>query len=419
MKSYYYGLIAAEVSHFSKYFGRLVNWNPLPHDQNEIFKRIIPAKSSDESTLFFLNGHFNYSIDIQGLLAELKPELSRSSRIVVVAYNPYLRSLYAWLKKSGFMSGPVPTTFLSTSALESFCRLGGFEVVKQRYVASLPFQIPFISWAINKIFPILPLIRHLSLAQVVMLRPKVELKKTSLSIVIPARNEKGNVPSFLARLPDFGEDDAELIIVEGNSTDGTWEAVQELVASAHGKVPVRAFKQTGKGKHDAVRKGFSEAKGEILIILDADLTMPPEMLPRFVTAYKEGVADFINGSRLIYPMEGEAMRFLNLLGNAFFSKAVSYVLSLNLSDTLCGTKVLSRTDYNRIKAWRQDFGDFDPFGDFELLFGSSVLGLGTVDLPIHYKARTYGSTNIRRFYHGSMLLKMCFIGLFRLKIRFF
>jgi glycosyltransferase involved in cell wall biosynthesis len=177
-----------------------------------------------------------------------------------------------------------------------------------------------------------------------------------------------------------------------------------------------ALQQTGRGKADAVRLGFQHATGDLLTILDADLTMPPELLPRFIDAYRDGVADFINGSRIVYPMEGEAMRFLNRLGNVFFAKALTWVLDARLGDCLCGTKLVRRDDYARMTAWRADFGDFDPFGDFELLFPAASMGIGIVDVPIRYRARTYGTTNISRFRHGMMLLKMTAVGFFRVKL---
>jgi glycosyltransferase involved in cell wall biosynthesis len=176
------------------------------------------------------------------------------------------------------------------------------------------------------------------------------------------------------------------------------------------------MQQTGKGKSDAVRLGFSKARNDIVTILDADLTMPPEMLERFYDAYCEGLADFVNGSRLTYPMEGNAMRFLNRLGNIFFAKALSFVLGVRLGDSLCGTKLLTRRDYERMCQWRNDFGDFDPFGDFELLFPAATLGLGIIDVPVRYRDRVYGSTNIRRFYHGWILLKMTWTGFYRIRL---
>jgi glycosyltransferase involved in cell wall biosynthesis len=210
--------------------------------------------------------------------------------------------------------------------------------------------------------------------------------------------------------------DIEIVFVEGHSKDDTWAKIQEVVKRGHPPFKLAAYQQTGRGKNDAVRLGFSKAANEILTILDADLTMPPEMLPRFYQAYVDGLADFVNGSRLVYPMEGEAMRFLNLLGNVFFAKALSSTLGMRIGDSLCGTKLVAAHDYRRITRWRDDFGDFDPFGDFELLFPAAVLGLGCVDIPVRYKARTYGSTNIHRFRHGLVLLKMTLTGWLRIRL---
>ena len=236
-----------------------------------------------------------------------------------------------------------------------------------------------------------------------------------MSVLIPARNEKGNIAVALERLPDLGGP-VEVIFVEGHSSDGTWEEIQRVAAAYQGPHKVVAFQQTGKGKADAVRLGFSQAHGELLTILDADLTMPPEMLPRFVAAYRAGKADFVNGSRIVYPMEGDAMRRLNRLGNVFFAKALTWVLGVRLGDSLCGTKLVRRDDYLRMIEWRKDFGDFDPFGDFELLFPAATMGLGIIDVPIRYAARTYGSTQISRFRHGLMLLKMTTVGFFLVKL---
>jgi glycosyltransferase involved in cell wall biosynthesis len=239
--------------------------------------------------------------------------------------------------------------------------------------------------------------------------------RPGLTCVIPARNERGNIEAALQRFPPLGCP-LEIVFVEGHSTDGTWEEIQRVANAYSHQFRIRTLQQTGKGKADAVRLGFAHATEPLLTILDADLTMPPEMLPRFYNAYCEGHGEFINGSRLVYPMEGEAMRFFNRLGNVFFAKALGWVLDHHLTDSLCGTKLLMRSDYGRIQAWRRDFGDFDPFGDFELLFPAAVLGLGTVDVPVRYLARRYGSTNISRFRHGVRLLRMTLIGFLRIKL---
>jgi len=177
-------------------------------------------------------------------------------------------------------------------------------------------------------------------------------------------------------------------------------------------------KKGDENRRDAVRAGFAEATGDILVIQDADLTAPPEDLPKFFHAIVEGLAEFGNGSRLVYPMEGKAMRFLNLIGNKGFALTLSWVLGQPVKDSLCGTKMLFRDDYEElILLVHERLGDFDPFGDFNLLFGSAMMGLRIRDIPVRYRDRVYGETNISRFRHGFILLKMT--GLALRRIHFF
>jgi glycosyltransferase involved in cell wall biosynthesis len=231
-----------------------------------------------------------------------------------------------------------------------------------------------------------------------------------VSVVIPARNEAGNIKPLLDRVPKMGEK-TEVIFVEGNSTDNTWEMVQKAVSdfalAPRDGIAVSCYRQTGKGKGDAVRLGFSKASGDILMIFDEDISVPPEELPRFVELLSRQQCEFANGSRLVYPMEKQAMQFLNMIANKCFGWMFTFLLGQRLRDTLCGTKVLRRADYEKIAANRAYFGDFDPFGDFDLLFGAARLGLKIADVPVHYKQRVYGSTNISRFRHGWILLRMC------------
>jgi glycosyltransferase involved in cell wall biosynthesis len=264
---------------------------------------------------------------------------------------------------------------------------------------------------------VIPLVRWLSASVVVCLRPVVaQRSKPSLSIIVPARNERGNIRNVLERMPDFGGAKLEVVFVEGHSSDGTWEEIQRVIEEPGWPMACKAYQQTGVGKADAVRLGFENASSDLLTILDADLTMPPELLPSYYECYRQGHGDFINGSRLVYPMEGGAMRFLNQLANIFFAKAITVVTEARISDALCGTKLVARHDYQRFKRWREDFGDFDPFGDFELIFPASVIGLGIVDVPVRYRMRTYGETQIRRFRDGWQLLKMVAIGFLRIKL---
>jgi glycosyltransferase involved in cell wall biosynthesis len=235
----------------------------------------------------------------------------------------------------------------------------------------------------------------------------------TVSVVIPARNEAGNIEAAVLRTPDMGAG-TELIFVEGHSADNTWEEI-ERVSKAHAGRRIKILRQTGKGKGDAVRAGFAVAEGDLFMILDADLTVPPEEMPKFYDAIVSGHAEFANGSRLVYPMEKSAMRFLNMCANKTFGILFSWILGQQLKDTLCGTKVLRRADYDRIAANRAYFGDFDPFGDFDLLFGASRLELKIVDVPVRYRDRTYGSTNIHRWRHGWLLLRMVVFAARKLK----
>jgi hypothetical protein len=431
-RSYANGLIASELSSFIKYYDRLIQWAPRLNDSGDLLAKVetkekvligetddFPdlTEERDRRTAILLNGTINHHFDIEGLLHRLKPSLSRTSRVALVAYNPYLSWLYVIANRLGIRSGELPVTFVTQVDLESIAKLSGYECVRARPVIFFPFKAWGLGDVLNRWLAGVPVIRWLSFAYISILRPIIPEagRRPSLTCVIPARNERGNIENALKRMPAL-EGELEIIFVEGHSTDGTWEEIQRVMQQYQGEFDIKAYRQTGKGKSDAVRLGFSEAKGDLLTILDADLTMPPELLGRFYNAYCSGYADFINGSRLVYPMEGEAMRFLNKLGNVFFAKALSWILDPRLGDTLCGTKLVARHDYQRMVDWRNDFGDVDPFGDFELIFPAATLMLGIVDVPIRYLDRTYGSTNISRFRHGFMLAKMTLIGFYRIRL---
>lgn len=338
------------------------------------------------------------------------PKISHSgTRIIVTYYNrlwePILR-LAEVLK----LKRPSPLqNWLSTNDLENLLYLAGFETFRVNKNMLIPFNIPGISWFFNRIVSRLPIIRHLSLNNYLFARPfpaKTRLdKEASISVIIPARNEAGNIEDAIKRIPNFGKY-VEIIFVEGNSTDNTWEVIKQMQKKYSDSHLIKILQQPGKGKGDAVRAGFNEATGDMLMILDADLTVQPEDLPRFYNALIRCKGDFINGVRLVYPMEKNAMRPLNTAGNYFFSILFSWLLEQPIKDTLCGTKVMYKSDYQKLATNRPFFGEFDPFGDFDLLFGAYKLNLKIIDLPIRYQERKYGDTNISRFSHGLILLKM-------------
>jgi SAM-dependent methyltransferase len=328
------------------------------------------------------------------------------TRIIVTYHSTLWEPLfsgYAWLVGR---ETPPPPNWLSSLDIANLLHLSDFDVIRREWRILSPFRLFGLGRLINRFIATLPLIRKLCLRNYVVARPRPGRAQSELStsVVVPCRNERGNIEAAIERLPKFCSK-LDVIFVEGGSSDGTWEKIQEVIA-ANPEVPIKAFKQAGRGKGDAVRKGFEEAQGDVLMILDADLTMPPEDLPKFYQALVDGKGEFINGSRLVYPMEKEAMRFLNLIANRSFALLFTYLLNQRYTDTLCGTKALLRRDYEEIARNRSYFGDFDPFGDFDLIFGASKLSLKTAEVPIRYAAREYGETQISRFQHGWLLLRM-------------
>ncbi len=426
-------LIAREISLLTRYYDRLIECGRQPHDDGLLFELIeCPEKMSlpageqpvctgerDRRSAVLLNGTLNHSDDIQTLLETLRSGLSRTSRLIAVVYNPYFAWIYRLASSAGLRGGRMPTTFVTFTDLDNLARLSGFRVVRTRSVVYSPFRLAGVGTLLNVIMPIVPFGRYLSLTTIVILAPLLEEPgERSVTVVVPARNERGNIEPLLEGLRDVRTSlpGLDVIFVEGHSTDGTWEEIQRLTSAYEPIFSVRAFKQAGKGKGDAVRLGFRRATGDLLVVLDADLSVSPVQLARFYEAYQRGHGEFVNGSRLVYAAEPGAMRLLNRLGNVFFAKLLSAVLSVRLGDSLCGTKLFARHDQARFSAWNDDFGDFDPFGDFELLFPAAVLGLAVVDVPIKYGARSYGTTNISRFRHGWMLLKMTVVGFVKVRL---
>jgi ubiquinone/menaquinone biosynthesis C-methylase UbiE len=343
--------------------------------------------------------------DVQQCIRCLHQLCTPDTRIVISQYNfawePFIKfAQFARLKQKQFTQ-----SWFSVDDVKGLLSLEGFEVVTVDRRLLLPVYIPVIHTLVNRFFANLPLLNKLDLLRVIVARPQsAPQQESSVSIIVPARNEKGNIEQAITRTPEFGTR-REFIFIEGHSEDNTYEEIVRVQA-AYPHENIKVLRQTGKGKGNAVREAFEAATGDMLMILDADLTMPPEELPKFYDALSRRKGEFINGCRLVYPMEKNAMRFLNLLGNKFFGWFFSYLLGQRLKDTLCGTKVLYKADYEKIKANRNYFGDFDPFGDFDLLFGAAKQNLKIAEVIIRYKDREYGSTQINRFQHGMLLIKM-------------
>ncbi len=353
-----------------------------------------------------LNGTLHSDADIQQRLEFIQTFADTRARLLITYYNSLWRPLFTLADRLGLRDGATSVNWIAPSDVSNLLRLSGFELVTTQPRVLIPVWIPVISWLVNRWLAPLPVLRWFSWVHVAVARPATQAWTTppSVSVVVPARNEAGNIARIVETLPQLGPDD-ELIFVEGHSTDDTWSTVLD-VARRYPERRITCLQQTGRGKGDAVRAGFAIATRDILMILDADLTVPAGELTKFYRARVSGAGEFINGSRLVYTMEQKAMNFLNLIGNKFFALAFSFLLGQSFKDTLCGTKVIDRVTYERLARERGYFGEFDPFGDFDLLFGAQRLGLRICELPIRYRERVYGETNIQRWRHGWQLLRM-------------
>jgi SAM-dependent methyltransferase len=355
----------------------------------------------------------NVAADVQQLLERLHTVAHGDTRVIINYFSSLWRPLLALGQLLGMRSAQPKCSWLSTDDVRNLLQLADWSPLLHQPRLLVPIRClgvetlcnrwlaPIFSWFCLTIFCV---------ARSARPRP---LPERTVSVIIPARNEAGNIEAAVLRTPEMGAG-TELIFVEGHSRDDTWAQIQR-VAQAYPQRKIRIMQQTGKGKGDAVRLGFAAATGDILMILDADLTMPPEELPKFYEVLVRGRAEFANGVRLVYPMDEKAMQFLNLCANKAFGLIFTWLLGQPVKDTLCGTKVCSRAHYERLAANRAYFGDFDPFGDFDLLFGAAKLNLKIADVPIRYRERTYGTTNIQRWSHGWLLLRMVMFAARKLK----
>jgi ubiquinone/menaquinone biosynthesis C-methylase UbiE len=381
--------------------------------------------AEDDAFLATIEGPFDYIVmsDTIGLLDDIETGLrglhrlcTADTRLVIAYYSPIWEPAL-WIASLIKMRMPQPpVNFISNTDFLNILDLSDFETVRTEARQLVPRKAFGLGHLINRYIAPLPIINRLCLRTYVVARSlRIRGRQDpSVSVIIPCRNERGNIQSAIERIPRFASP-LEIVFVEGHSSDGTYEECLRVRDSCAGLWDIKVFKQPGRGKGDAVRKGFEMAIGDILMILDADLTVPPEALPKFHAAIVSGKGEFVNGTRLIYPMDREAMRPLNFIANRLFAAAFSFLINQRFTDTLCGTKVLTKQAYKRIAAQRHYFGEFDPFGDFDLILGAAKSSLKIVEIPIHYGSRTYGETQISRFRDGLMLLRMVLFAFRKLK----
>ena len=381
--------------------------------------RFLEGDFSDPAVLARAGGPFDVILlvnvithltDVQATIEALHAVSHPRTRVLIYSYSRLWQPLLRLAERLGMKYEQPPESWLPPEEIKNMLSLADFEVVRDDAHLVCPVRVPLLADLVNRYVGRIPLVDELSLVFGIVARPApvragtARPARPSVSVVIPCRNEAGHIRPLVESLPTLPEG-SEFLFVEGHSTDDTAAVIQQAIAE-NPERPLRFFRQPGKGKGDAVRFGFAQARGDVLLILDSDMGVAPGDVPKFVEALARGKGEMVNGSRLVYPMEGKAMRFLNLLANKLFALQFSWLLGQQVRDTLCGTKALWREDYERIAANRAYFGDFDPFGDFDLLFGAARLNLRIVDVAVRYRERRYGATNISRFRHGWLLLQM-------------
>lgn len=371
---------------------------------------------ADPFDVIVLSNSLNTLSDVQAVLERLAPLCHGRTRLLISFHNWLWQPLLKAAETLGQRRPQPPESWLTPGDVTNLLDLAGWEVLKRGQRCLLPRRIPLLTGLANRWLSQLPLLNQLGLTHWVLARPLDQARpaQPSVSVVIPARNEAGNIAAAIERMPLLGRC-TEVIFVEGHSSDDTWDQIQRVCATYRGPLTLKALRQSGRGKADAVWLGFEAASGEVLVILDADLTVRPEDLPRFIGALAEGRGEFVNGCRLVYPRSHAAMPPLNTAANRFFAAVFAWLLRQRIKDTLCGTKVIWKADYERLKAGRAFFGDFDPFGDFDLLFGASKLNLKIVEVPVRYQERSYGSSNIAHVKEGLILARMCLVAATKLR----
>lgn len=361
----------------------------------------------DEKFDFILiSDTIGYFDDVQRSFEQIRKLCTDETRIVITYINFLWLPVLNIAETFRLKMPQVRNNWLNISDITNLLQLTGYDIINAYKKFLFPVYVPLVSSLVNRFIASVPGVNSLCLLKFIVAKISgISRDLNSVSVIVPARNEKGNIREIVRRTPRMGEF-TEIIFVEGNSTDGTFEEIENVCTENSLSGNLRFAKQKGKGKADAVRLGFEMAAGKILMILDADMTVPPEDLTKFYEAVTNGKGEFINGSRLVYPLEKDAMRTLNIFGNKFFSAMFTWILNQRIKDTLCGTKVISKSNYEKLKEAKKFLGNLDPFGDFDLLFGAAKMNLKITEIPVRYQARSYGETNISRFTHGWMLLKM-------------
>ena len=374
----------------------------------------IPEGPYDYITLVNVIGEMS---DVQAGLAQLRRHCSAETRLIIVQYSYLWEPICRLAARLGLkLDNPTPN-WLSPKDMEGLLHLAGYEMVHSGYTLPLPIRVPGLNWMFNSLLGRLWGTRKLGFQSYVVARPLIapaDPQSCTCTVVVPCKNEEDNIDGLVERIPRMGAG-TQIIFIDDHSTDCTAEKVRAAIARNPDR-DIRLVPGPGQGKGAACREGFDHATGDVLMILDADMTVMPEELPAFFEAITSGRGEFINGSRMVYPLEDQAMRPLNILGNKMFAGLFSLLLEQRIRDTLCGTKVCWRRDYPNIMATREYFNSCDRWGDYDWIFGAARNHLKIVELPVHYRERVAGVTKMtHRLRNARIMLRMCGIAFRKLR----
>jgi SAM-dependent methyltransferase len=363
----------------------------------------------DETFDYVIFSHIFDTVDVLGALQCARRACHSDTRLIVCNYSPLWQPLLELASRFGLRAPFQQPNWMSERDVTGFLELAGFSQVRTHRFMLFPKYVPLLSNLCNELLARLPGIRRLCLMELIVARPKPQPQtedSVSVSVIIPCRNERDNVAPAVERMPEMGQH-TEILFCDDKSTDGTGAEVERMIREYPHR-DIRLIQGPAVCKAENVWTGFRAAKGDVLMILDGDLAVMPEELPYFLDALLSGSGEFINGSRLVYPVPKHAMKFANMIGNTLFSLTFSYLLDQRIKDTLCGTKVLWRKDWNRIERNLGSWGVKDLWGDYELLFGAGKLHLQIQEVPVHYQERIYGTTKMTKvFSNGMRMLKIC------------
>ncbi len=354
----------------------------------------------------------NYVADVQACLEQIHTKLCHErSRLIITYYNFFWFPIFAVGQWLGIKTRFPEQNWIRKNDIVNLLNLADFEVIQHGQRVLLPMGIPLLSKLCNAYLVHFPLFRSFALVKYIIARPLSvprDVPNYSVTVLSAMRNEKGNVRKIVETMPIMGTR-TELVFIEGHSTDGTWEELETVQREYRGPLTIRILKQQGTGKANALHEGMEASTGDIVLIYDGDFTVHPAELQKLYAALAAGKAEFVNASRLVYPMQKGAMRLLNLMGNKLFSMLFTWLFSQELADVLSPVKGMFRRNYAAVST------RFDPFGDFDFFLGAGRSQLKMCEIPVHYLERSYGTTKIRRFRHAWLLLNMCRKGAGELK----